>query len=68
MRYKYNIYNNSPTSLVLNLHIINCVSFPAPQKKIFFKLDSEIRGYHFSQSIMRAKSKVLSTGLDTERQ
>lgn len=28
MRHKYNIYNNSPTSFVLKLHIIKCVSFP----------------------------------------
>lgn len=33
MRHKYNIYNNSPTSFVLKLHIIKCVSFPAEKKK-----------------------------------
>lgn len=33
MRHKYNIYNNSPTSFVLKLHIIKCVSFPAKKKK-----------------------------------
>lgn len=32
MRHKYNIYNNSPTSFVLKLHIIKCVSFPGKKK------------------------------------